>query len=164
MQIRGKPPFDTTYTELKASLCYLDYFTDSWVSWGFKRTTATNIFWIIGKILGMERLHKQPGVFDEILCEDNTRLWISILCLCVSVRWPSISLPLHSSKRIESMLTACLIRLHYWTLFVVYNDMMPWALHCKIREELIHQTKELHNVSLKHWTFLHLATLQCLKV
>ena len=34
-----------------------------------------------------------------------------------------ISLPLHSSKRIEPIFTVCLIRIHYLTLFVVYNYM-----------------------------------------
>ena len=51
------------------------------------------------------------------------------------------SLPLHSSKPIEPILTVCLIRIHCSTLCVVYNYMMPWPLHCKIREELMDQKR-----------------------
>ena len=54
---------------------------------------------------------------------------------------PSISLPLHSSKRITPIFTVCLIRIHYLTLFVVYNYMMPWPRHCRIRQELIHHKR-----------------------
>ena len=32
--------------------------------------------------------------------------------------------------------------MHYLTLFVVYNHMMPWPLHCKIGEDPIHQRKK----------------------
>ena len=37
----------------------------------------------------------------------------------------SISLPLHASEWIESILTVCLIRIHYLTLFVVNKKSRP---------------------------------------
>ena len=57
-----------------------------------------------------------------------------------------ISLPLHSLIRIETIFTVCLIRIHYLTLFVVYNSMMPWTLHCKIREDPTHTKKTKYTV------------------
>ena len=62
-----------------------------------------------------------------------------------------MSLPLHWSKRLDPIFTVGLIRLHHLTLFVGYNFMMPWPLHCKIREEPIHHKKELKYTFTFHW-------------
>ena len=48
------------------------------------------------------------------------------------------------------MVTVCLIRIHFLTLFVDYiNYMMQWPLQCKIREEPIHQKGTSQSIPLK---------------
>ena len=105
-------------------------------------------------------MHLGP-VITKILCEDNTISRFSKLCSSMTkqVWWLNITLSfwvknqnfatlfqgleilnqftiqtLHSFKWIEPTFTLCLLRIHYLTIFVIYNFMMPWALHCKIRD------------------------------
>ena len=57
----------------------------------------------------------------EILCEDNTILWISKLCSSISVRW-------------------CFIELVWWLQSKI-SSSLPWPLHCKIRKGPIHKQR-----------------------
>ena len=50
---------------------------------------------------------------------------------------------------IRTYFTVCLITIHYLTLFVVYNYMMPWPLHCKISEEPIHPKRNFTKYPFK---------------
>ena len=51
---------------------------------------------LVAEVYGFpSRVRFSPGQalsIKEILCEDNTILWISKLCSCVSVRWCFIEL------------------------------------------------------------------------